>query len=95
MTVQIAGRGGVPSSGVAAVVVNITSVSPSGAGWLTAYRAGTGVPTGSTLNYGTMSAQANTAVVALSADGKLAIKNNGAATHLLIDVQGFYADTAT
>jgi hypothetical protein len=42
-----------------------------------------------------MSAQANTAVVALSADGKLAIKNNGAATRLLIDVQGFYADTAT
>jgi RHS repeat-associated protein len=95
-TVQIAGQGGVPSAGVSAVVVNVTAVNPSASGFLTLYKAGTAVPTGSTLNYGVMTAQANSAVVGLSSDGKITVRNSiGAAVDVIIDVAGFYADTAT
>ncbi len=38
------GRGGVPSSGVAAVVVNLTATQAAGPGWLQAIPTGRSVP---------------------------------------------------
>jgi RHS repeat-associated protein len=94
-TVQITGQGGIPTSGVSAVLVNVTAVAPSGfAAWLTVHRAGTAAPSGSTLAY-TTATVANLAVVPLSADGKLTVSNFNGSTDVTLDVQGFYADTAT
>ena len=39
VTVQVEGVGGVPATGVAAVVVNVTAVSPTRAGYLAAFAA--------------------------------------------------------
>ena len=41
LTLQVAGRGGVPATAVAAVVLNVTVLSPSQNGYLTGYATGT------------------------------------------------------
>src|SRR5439155_516861 len=50
--VQVTGVGGVPSSGVAAVVLNVTVTQATAGSYLTAYPTGTAVPLASNLNFG-------------------------------------------
>ena len=69
--VQIAGQGPVPA-GVAAGVVNVTAVAPSGDGFLTLYPCGAR-PDTSALNYQTSRNVANLAVTALDASGAVCI----------------------
>jgi hypothetical protein len=47
---QVAGQGGVPSSGVAAVIANITATNPAAPGFVTIYPAATAQPLASNLN---------------------------------------------
>ena len=48
---QIAGQGGVPSTGVQLVALNVTVVNPTAAGFLTTYPDGEPVPNASSLNF--------------------------------------------
>ncbi len=48
---QVTGRGGLPASGVTAVVLNVTAVGPTAASYLTAWPTGEPRPTASNLNY--------------------------------------------
>ena len=48
---QVTGRAGVPDTGVAAVVVNVTVTGPSAGGFITVYPSGTSQPTASNLNF--------------------------------------------
>ena len=57
--VQLTGVGGVPATGVAAVVFNLTAVSPTTGGFLTVYPTGSTRPTASTLNFTTGQTVAN------------------------------------
>jgi hypothetical protein len=47
---QVAGQGGVPTSGVAAVIANVTATNPAAPGFVTIYPAATGEPLASNLN---------------------------------------------
>ena len=89
---QVTGRGGVPSSGVSAVVMNVTAVSPTTTGYLTVYPAGTARPTISNVNFPAGSVVPNMVTVALGAGGGLQIYNAVGSTHVLADVVGYYAD---
>jgi len=90
VTVQVEGRGGVPSSGVAAVVLGVTGIRPDKAGYVTAYPAGTSRPTTSTLNVPAGGTVANLAVVPLDDQGRVAIYNGSAGTiNLVADVFGY------
>ena len=89
VSVQVAGRGGVPSSGVAAVVLNVTAVGPSAGGFVTAWPSGTTRPTASNLNYLAGRVIANQAIVRPGSDGKVTLYTS-ATTHLLVDVLGYY-----
>ena len=84
----LAGRGGVPGSGAAAVVVNLTVVAPSGPGFLTAWPSGP-LPDTSNLNYSGGQTVAGLAVVPLATNGKVLVRSLQAAD-LIVDVQGWF-----
>ncbi|MCA1657209.1 MAG: hypothetical protein LC713_05810, partial [Actinobacteria bacterium] len=64
--VQIAGAGGVPATGVAAVILNVTVTQPAGAGFLTIFPAGATRPNASDLNFAQGEDRPNLVVVRLS-----------------------------
>lgn len=97
LTVQITGKGGVPATGVASVVLNVTVVKPTSSGYVTAYPAGGGRPVVSNLNFTAGQTVPNLVVVPVSTDGKVSFFNGQAGrTDLLADVAGYFnSGTAT
>ena len=88
---QVTGRGGVPATGVAAVVVNVTVTGPSASGFITVYPSGTSQPTASNLNFTAGQTIPNLVTVKLGTDGKIDLRNNSAGSvHLIADVAGYY-----
>ena len=94
VTVQVAGRGGVPATGVSAVVLNVTAVAPTGGGFITAYGPGAR-PTVSNLNFVAGQTVPNLVIVPVSATGTVKLFNGSSGTtHLLADVAGYYRSGA-
>jgi hypothetical protein len=91
--VQITGQGGVPATGVAAVVVNVTVTEPTVGSFLTVWPTGTSRPVVSNLNYEPGQTVPNLVTVKVGAGGKVSVYNNLGATHVVMDVAGFYADS--
>jgi outer membrane protein assembly factor BamB len=87
--VQGSGVGGVPSSGVSAVVVNLTATEPTAGSYLTAFPTGGVVPLTSNLNFGPGQTIANLVVVKLGPEGKFSIYNAQGFTHVVADVVGW------
>jgi hypothetical protein len=88
---QVAGRGGVPTSGVSAVVLNVTVTAPTKPGFLTVYGDGTTRPDVSNLNFLPAQTVANLVIAPVGAGGKVALYNGSAGTaHVLADVSGYY-----
>lgn len=82
------GNHGIPSTGVDAVIVNVTAVDPEGNGFFTAYPSGTQRTETSTLNFNTGENTANNATVKLGTDGAISIYTHTTA-HILVDVVGY------
>ncbi|MBM6402322.1 hypothetical protein [Phycicoccus sonneratiae] len=93
VTVQVTGRGGVPTDGVAAVAVNATAVQPAKAGYATVYPAGSSRPVASNLNFSAGATVANHVLAKLGDGGRLTLYSN-VATDLLLDLSGYYPDDA-
>ncbi|MEU4762736.1 Ig domain-containing protein [Actinosynnema sp. NPDC023794] len=89
--VRLAGRGGVPTSGVAAVAINLTGTQPTAATHVIAYPAGDTRPTASNLNLVAGQTAPNAVVVKLGADGSISLHNNDGSVHLIVDVVGWFA----
>ncbi|MGW6612552.1 hypothetical protein ACWGA0_03695 [Streptomyces erythrochromogenes] len=96
VSLQVAGRAGVPRSGVKAVVLNVTVTDPTSDGHLTVWPSGTTRPDSSNLNWTTGRTVPNQVVVPVGEDGKVNLRNAGWGTaHLIADVFGHYsADTS-
>jgi hypothetical protein len=92
LTVTVDGLGGVPASGVSAVVLNVTAVDPSAAGYLTAYPQGMTAPTASNLNYAPGETIPNRVIVPVSAAGKISLVVNQT-SDVLVDVSGWYSSS--
>jgi Tol biopolymer transport system component len=90
-TLPIAGRGGVPITGVSAVALNITAISPSANSFITAYPSGTSRPTTSNLNLSAGQTIPNMAIVTLGANGAIDLFNSAGTTQLAVDVMGWFA----
>jgi N-acetylmuramoyl-L-alanine amidase len=89
-SLQVAGRGGVPTSGVGTVVLNVTAVRPSSGGHLTVYPAGRARPATSSLNYPAgRPAVANLVHVAVGSGGAVTIYAANADVHVVADVYGW------
>lgn len=93
VSVLIAGRGGVPS-GLSAVVLNLTAVTPSTTTYLTAYPSGTTRPSTSNLNVAANTNRANLVTLPVGNDGRVRIYNSTGTTHILADVVGYYQGLA-
>ena len=88
---QVTGRGAVPSTGVAAVVLNVTVTAPARAGYVTAYPDGTSRPTASNLNYVARQTVADLVTVKVGTNGRVALTSTSAGTaQLIADVSGYY-----
>jgi endonuclease/exonuclease/phosphatase family metal-dependent hydrolase len=89
LDVAVTGRAGIPSSGVGAVVVNITALGARSNGSLTAYPTGQTRGSASTLSFGAGAALANSVVLKPGTDGKIRLYST-VATDVLVDVQGWF-----
>ena len=90
LSLQVTGRGGIPASGVSAVVLNVTVTEATAASFLTAWPAGEARPLASNLNYGPGQTVPNLVVVKVGAGGSVNLFNNAGAAHLIADVAGWY-----
>jgi uncharacterized delta-60 repeat protein len=92
LDLQVTGRAGVPASGVSAVVMNLTAISPTAGTFVTAWPAGQARPLASNLNVVAGQTAPNLVVVAVGAGGKVSLYNFAGAVHLVADVAGWYGD---
>jgi hypothetical protein len=89
ISVQVAGRGDVPTSGVAAVTMNLVLTDSSGSGFVTAWPSGQSRPNASNINVEGAGATISTLVtVPLGADGKVNLFTQSGG-HLVADVAGW------
>lgn len=90
-SVTVAGVAGVPSS-ASAVVLNVTAVSPTAAGYLTVWPAGGPKPGTSNLNFVAGDVVPNLVTVGVGAGGQVSIFNFAGATHVVVDIMGWFDD---
>jgi hypothetical protein len=92
LTLQVAGRGGIPTKGVAAVVLDTTATSPTAAGSATVYPTGQTRPGPYSLDFAKGQTVTNRVVVPLGKGGKVSLYNRTGRVQLLADVTGWYTD---
>lgn len=90
ITLAVAGRGGVPASGVDAVVLNVTGVTPSSATFVTVWPSGTARPLASNLNLFANQIRPNLVMAKLGADGAVQMYNSFGSINLVADVMGYF-----
>ncbi len=94
VSLQVAGQGGVPASGVTGVVMNVTAVSPTVTGHVIVYPDGTTRPNTSSLNFPATRTIANLVTVPV-VNGKVDFYNSAGSVHLLADVTGYFTSATT
>lgn len=91
-TFPFAGVCGIPAT-AAAISLNVAVTQPTSAGNVRLYPAGSPVPTASTINFSAGQTRTNNSVVGLGVAGALgAVSQPAGTTHLIIDVNGYFAD---
>lgn len=91
LALQVTGAGGVPLTGVSAVVLNVTVTQPGSSGYITVFPTGTTAPLASNLNFTAGQTIPNLVIVKLGTGGKVSLKNTSSAgSHLIADVAGYY-----
>jgi len=83
IAVQVAGQGGVPSSGVSAVVMNVTVTEPAAPSHLTIFPSDAALPLASNLNFVAGQTVPNLVTVKVGGDGKVKVFNNSGETHVI------------
>lgn len=97
LTLRIEGNklASIPASGVTAVVLNTTAVSPTASGYLVAYPGGKTRPTSANVNWAKGRTVADLAVVPVGADGTVKLYNSSSGTvHVVADVFGYFSTAA-
>lgn len=84
---------GAPSASTKAALVNITMITPSAGGYVTAWAARTARPPSSNINGTAGEVTANASIVPVNADGDLVLYTS-TSTHLIVDVLGYFDDAA-
>ncbi|MDQ2737706.1 MAG: transglycosylase SLT domain-containing protein [Actinomycetota bacterium] len=91
MALSILGSGGVPTTGVSAVAINVTVTRPAGSGYLTVYPDGGARPIASNVNFVVGQTIANLVLVPVGSDGRIRLYNgSGGAVDLIADIAGYY-----
>ncbi len=90
--VTVTGVGSIPSSGVSAVVLNLTAIGPTSGGYLTAFPAGATKAVVSTVNFNKGETVPNRVIVKVGSNGQISIYNNSGNVNFAVDVSGYYTD---
>jgi hypothetical protein len=86
----VTNRGGVPATGVGAVVLNVTASQPTAPTYVTAFPSGEARPLASNLNLLPGTDVPNLVIAKVGADGRVLLYNDKGATHLIADVVGWF-----
>jgi uncharacterized protein YkwD len=92
MGLQVTGRGGVPATGVSAVVMNVAVTGGTDMSHLTVFPAGQARPLASNLNWVPGDTVPNLVTAKLGAGGAVSIFNAVGSVHVIADVAGWYDD---
>lgn len=93
-SLAVAGRGGVPATGVSAVMLNVTSAGAAGAGFVTVWPSGIARPLASNVNTDSAGQTIpNQVVVSLPPSGALRLYSHQR-SDLVVDVVGWYTDAS-
>ena len=93
LSVGLVGVGGVPSSGVGGLSLNVTVTGALRAGFLMVFGCGGAVPWVSSVNFGVGGAVANAVVVPPGVGGRVCF-DASAPVHVIADVNGWFAEGA-
>ncbi|MCL4449046.1 MAG: hypothetical protein M1483_04565 [Actinobacteria bacterium] len=93
LTVQVAGKAGLPVTGVSAVALNVTAINPSVFSYLTVYPASATRPTVSNLNFVAGETVPNRVIVGLGTNGSIDVYNFAGTVDVAIDVTGYFTDS--
>jgi hypothetical protein len=94
LNVQVTGAGGVPSSGVSAVVLNVTATNPTQQSFLTVWPTGATRPTASNLNFSPGQTVPNRVQVPVGTGGQVSIFNPAGSVDVVVDVGGYFTDSS-
>jgi hypothetical protein len=92
LPLMLLGKGGVPSSGVSGVMLNVTAVAPTANTFITVYPGGTDRPMASNLNVSGGQVIPNMVLARVGSDGTALLFNNGGMIDLVADVVGYFTD---
>lgn len=93
--VTVAGVDGIPASGVAAVVLNVTATGTTAGSYLTVWPAGQPKPTASNLNWTAGTTIPNRVVVPVGSSNQVDIANFAGSVNVIVDIGGYYASATT
>jgi hypothetical protein len=93
--ITVDGFGGLPGSGVTAVVLNVAAIAPSQGTFLTLYPDGGSRPGTSNLNPPAGAVISNLVEVAVSAAGKVDVFNDLGSTNVALDIEGYTSAGST
>jgi YVTN family beta-propeller protein len=95
ISLQVTGVDGVPSTGVSAVVLNVTATDPTASSYLTVYPDGLNLPLASNLNFTPGETIPNLVVVQVGSDGKVDFYNHTGSTDVVADLEGYYTTSGS
>ena len=89
LTVAVTGNAGIPA-GATAVTLNVTAISPTAAGYLTAWNGTGSPPLSSNLNFAPGQVVATLVTVPISPSGTIGLFNAIGTTNVAVDVEGYW-----
>lgn len=87
---KVPGMGGIPTSGVTAVTMNVTDADATASSYVTVYPYGTSRPTASNLDFTAGRTNPNLVTVRVGSDGYVDLYNAHGHVDLIADVQGYF-----
>jgi hypothetical protein len=88
--IPVLGRAGIPASGVGAVSLNVTAVSPTSDGFLSVYPSGYPRPSSSNINFKRGQTIPNAVIAKVGTDGTVSIYNPLGSTNIIVDINGWF-----
>jgi len=86
----VTGRGGVPPTGVGAVVLNVAATNVTDATFLTVWPTGTSRPTAANMNVSTGQMLSNMVIAKVGTGGSVSIYNYAGTVDVVVDVMGWF-----
>jgi hypothetical protein len=93
--ITVEGFGGVPASGVTAVVVNITAIAPTAATGITLYPTGGSAPYTANLDLQAGAVVANLVEVGVGTGGAINVYNHLGSVDVAVDIEGYVSSAST